>query len=211
LKKTTRRTSASPTRSRPFKGRKLARALVAFAELAERERIRWYLFGAQAVAAYGVVRATHDIDITIDAGRRSIASLKAALASAGFAPKLPSDAAFERDTRVLPVVHEATGWSLDLVLAGPGLEQQFIADATLFHASGHDIPVVAAAHLVALKILAGRPKDLEDVRSLLALGIVDDAEVRVTLGVLEEALDQADLVPVYERLRAESRPRRRER
>jgi hypothetical protein len=46
-------------------------AIAAFAELAQRERIRWYLFGAQAVAAYGVPRTAGDVDITIDLGDRS--------------------------------------------------------------------------------------------------------------------------------------------
>jgi hypothetical protein len=64
------RAHSTPPRSGPQRGiaRASVDAVVAFAELAEREHLRWYLFGAQAVAAYGVPRTTGDVDITLDRG-----------------------------------------------------------------------------------------------------------------------------------------------
>ena len=46
-----------------------------------------------------------------------------------------------------------------------------------------------------MKALAGRGKDLDDLRSLLAGGEVDRTEARDLLCQLEEALGQSDLVP----------------
>lgn len=43
----------------------LAEALTALASVLRAQGIRWYLFGAQAVALYGVPRLTADIDATI--------------------------------------------------------------------------------------------------------------------------------------------------
>lgn len=45
------------------------------------------------------------------------------------------------------------------------------------------------------KVLAGRPKDLEDVRGVLLerLDTLDLAMIRGTLGLLEDALSQSDL------------------
>lgn len=49
-----------------------------------------------------------------------------------------------------------------------------------------------------MKVLAGRGKDLDDLRSLLASGEVDLSEVRDLLGQLEEALGRSDLIPRLE-------------
>ena len=56
-----------------------------------------------------------------------------------------------------------------------------------------------ATDLVVMKVLAGRGKDLDDVRALLAGGEVDLDEARELLGQLEEALGQSDLLPQLER------------
>ena len=68
--------------------------------------------------------------------------------------------------------------------------------------------MIAPEHLVALKILASRPKDLEDVRGLIRIADLDHAVVDATLAELEGMLDQSDLRPVYARLRAEAKPPR---
>ena len=49
-----------------------------------------------------------------------------------------------------------------------------------------------------MKVLAGRGKDLEDLRSLLASGGADLDEARDLLGQLERALGQSDLLPLLE-------------
>lgn len=63
-----------------------------------------------------------------------------------------------------------------------------------------------------MKILAGRPKDIDDVRSLLRerLERLDLKQIRELLGVLEEALHQSDLVlvPVWDRELATARRRK---
>jgi hypothetical protein len=68
--------------------------------------------------------------------------------------------------------------------------------------------VIAPEHLVTLKVLAGRPKDLEDVRGMLRIAKLDHALVEGTLAELEAMLDQSDLRPVYARLRAEQASRK---
>jgi hypothetical protein len=71
--------------------------------------------------------------------------------------------------------------------------------------------VIKPEDLVATKILAGREKDLEDVRSVLRerQDMLDLALIRTTLTSLEEALGQSDLLPVFERLLADLETRRR--
>jgi len=60
---------------------------------------------------------------------------------------------------------------------------------------GVSAPVAHATDLVVMKVLAGRGKDLDDVRALLASGDVDLDIARELLMQLEEALGQSDLIP----------------
>jgi hypothetical protein len=150
-----------------------------------------------------VQRYTEDIDLTIDVAERGLKALVAPLRQAGFVPKVTAES-FAIETRIYPVRHTPTGWDLDLVLAGPGIEQRFLDQARRFPVGRYEIPVIAPEHLVALKILASRPKDLEDVRGLIRIAQLDHATVEATLAELEAMLDQSDLRPAYARLRAEA-------
>ena len=85
---------------------------------------RWYLFGAQAVIAYGVPRLSADVDVTValvpDEPDRFVRDMEAA----GFSLRV-TDPDFVRRTRVIPFVHRATAMPLDVVLAESGLEEAF--------------------------------------------------------------------------------------
>jgi hypothetical protein len=169
--------------------------------------VRWFLFGAQAAILYGVARLSADVDVTVDPGHRSAAELARALAAAGFAPRVPDVAGFAEATRVLPLVHAASGMPLDVVLSGPGLEEQFFAGAREHVIGDALVPVVCPEDLVAMKILAGRPRDLDDVAAI-ARGQRDHLDldrVRGTLHLLEGALDRRDLVSALERVVAAAR------
>jgi hypothetical protein len=170
----------------------------AFASLS----VPWYLFGAQAAIVYGVARLTADVDVTARAAPGvSATAWLPALEACGFQPRF-GDAAFVAQTRVLPLVHPPSGLPVDIVLAGPGLEDEFLARAIQQTIDGVTVPIIEVSDLVALKVLAGRPKDLDDVTMLLRIqqGRVDHARVREVLGLLESALGQSDLLPTFESL-----------
>jgi hypothetical protein len=164
--------------------------------------VRWYLFGAQAAILHGVTRLTADVDVTVALGPRSNSELAAALARAGFEPRIADVQGFVEATRVLPLVHGRSRIPVDVVLAGPGLEELFLARAEEREIEGARVPVAAPEDLVAMKVLAGRPKDLEDAASIIrsrraTLGL---DTIRQTLHLLERALDRRDLVAELERL-----------
>ena len=123
------------------------------------------------------------------------------LEAAGFSLRIGDAPDFVRRTRVLPFVHAASRLPVDIVLAGPGLEELFLSRAVPVTLGNLVIPVICPEDLIATKILAGRPKDLEDVRSVLRerLSKLDLEIVRSTLELLEEALGQSDLSPAFER------------
>ena len=160
---------------------------------------RWYVFGAQAVVVYGVPRLSADVDVTLaltpDAPDRFAHDMQAA----GFSLRV-NDPDFVQRTRVMPFVHSPTGMPLDLVLAGSGLEEEFLDRAVPTDVGGVRVPMIERSDLIIAKILAGRPKDLDDARALWHLhgSEMDGDRIRRTLRLLEEALSQSDLLPSFE-------------
>jgi len=161
--------------------------------------VRWYVFGAQAAILYGAARFTEDIDVTVEIGTLEASALVSALVSAGFTPRI-SDREFIDQTRVIPILHESTKTPLDIVLAGPGIEELFFDGARLIDVSGERVPVARPEDLVVMKVLAGRPKDLDDVVAVLAAqDEFDETRARWLIELLQQALDQSDLLPLFER------------
>jgi hypothetical protein len=58
-----------------------------------------------------------------------------------------------------------------------------------------------------MKVLAGRPKDVDDVTAIVAAysGRLDTAYIETTLTTLEQALSQIDLLPVWRQVIARTR------
>jgi len=170
-------------------------------------RIRWYVFGAQAALVYGSARMTLDVDVTISLKQERVRPLVAALLKGGFGSRTDDLEAFFTRSRVVPLFHERTRMPLDLVVARDSLELTFLERARLIDIGGVTVPVISPEDLVVAKLFAGRPRDLEDVRSVLgATGeSMDLRYVRALLGQLDEAEDRADLLPALERLLEEAR------
>jgi hypothetical protein len=169
--------------------------------------VEWFLFGAQAAIAYGVARLTADVDVTARVpARLPNAVWVEALARRGFLPRFDDPAMLEHAS-VLPFVHQAIGLPVDVVLAGPGLEDEFFARAAVHDFDGVSVPIVDVSDLVVMKVLADRPKDIEDVITLLQVqeASIDLSRVRRTLQMLESALGQSDLIPALDRAIADAR------
>ena len=163
--------------------------------------VRWYVCGAQAVLVWGRPRTSADVDVTVAIDPSAARSFIAHMEAQGFQVRLHDPEGFVVRTRVVPLLHTSTGLPLDVVLAGPGLEQEFLDRAVEVNlGDGVRAPVITAEDLVSGKILAGRPKDLEDVRGILQqqLGRLDLERIRNVLSALEQALSRGDLLPVFE-------------
>jgi hypothetical protein len=177
-----------------------AELLAALARALSSLGVPWYLFGAQAAVIWGRPRLTADVDVTVRLPGDDHGPLVRVLAEAGFTPRTDDLDEFVRRTRVLPFVHGPSQLPVDVVLAGRGLEEAFLSRAVPVTIAGVSIPVISPEDLVVVKILAGRAKDIEDVRGVLAerRASLDVDSVRATLGQIEEALGRSDLLRSFQ-------------
>lgn len=178
----------------------LADLLADLADALTRIQAPWYVFGAQAALIWGRPRLTTDVDVTVGTVPGGAPALLAALEPYGFAIRIDATPDFVRQTRVLPLVHGPSALAADIVMGGPGLEDDFLARAVRVDVGGVMVPVLTAEDLIVTKVLAGRPKDVEDIRGVLAERgeRLDLARIREVLHLLELALGQSDLVPQFE-------------
>ena len=173
----------------------LGEAISLLKRVFESHGLRWFVFGAQAVAARAAPRATQDVDVTVEVDSARLATVVVDLERRGFRHRYPEIAEeLLAGGAVLPLVHEG-GMEVDLVVAASGLEALALARATMVAVDGVEVPVAHPTDLVVMKTLAGRGKDEEDLRALLATGEVDLVEARDLLEQLERALGQSDLLP----------------
>ena len=168
----------------------------------DRAGVRWYVFGAQAVVVYGEPRLTSDLDVTVECPPERARALLALLADSGLSARSDDPHGMAERARVMALIHEPTGTPVDIVLAGPGLEEEFLANRRTVEVSGVSVPVISAEDLIVGKILAGRGKDLEDVEGILReqSDSLDLERSRHFLLLLEQALGRGDLLPQLERL-----------
>jgi hypothetical protein len=161
--------------------------------------VGWYLFGAQAALLYGAARLTADVDVTVALGQLATEKLVAVLQSSSFELRI-DDQEFVRKTRVLPILHVPTRMPVDVVLAGPGLEELFLERAETRDVAGAHVPVARPEDVIVMKVLAGREKDRADIEAVLLAqrATIDLEMIRDTLSLLERALDHADLTPAFE-------------
>jgi hypothetical protein len=181
--------------------------LSALRDALERLGLRWYLFGAQAAILYGSSRLTADADVTVHLGARSLGELVRELDAAGFRLQVENASEFVERTRVLPLLHEPSEMALDVVLGGPGPEELFLRRARPVRIGSIEVPVACPEDLIAMKVLAGRPQDLQDVVAIMRARAeaLDVGLIRGTLRPLERALGRSDLLPALDAVLARAR------
>ncbi len=163
-------------------------------------QLPWYVFGAQAALIWGRPRFTADVDVTVALSGHSIPQFLKALGESGFVARPESTAELTAVSRVLLLEHRRSTLALDLVLAGPGLEQTFLERAVLVEVAGVAVPFISPEDLIVTKVLAGRDKDVDDVRGILSErgATLDHDQIATTLRTIEAALERSDLLQAFE-------------
>ena len=161
--------------------------------------LAYMIIGGQAVLLYGTPRMTKDIGITLgmDVGR--LDSLLPALVAMGL-ETIPEDfRSFVEQTSVLPTREEGSGIRVDFIFSFTPYERQAIARATPVLLGRTKVMFASAEDVIIHKIFAGRPRDLEDVRTILLKNPdLDRMYIRKWLSEFEKSPQKKGLVKTFE-------------
>ncbi|MBN1382594.1 MAG: nucleotidyltransferase [Deltaproteobacteria bacterium] len=160
----------------------------------DERRIPYMLIGGQAVLLYGEPRLTRDIDITLGVDVNKLADVVSLAQDLQFKMLPDCIEDFVRETMVLPVLHEETGIRIDFIFSFSLYERQAIAQARKVRLTDRDVNFAAPEDVIIHKIVAGRPRDLDDVRGiLLKTPDLDLAYIRTWLADFSNALEEAEI------------------
>lgn len=152
-----------------------------FRELDEKG-VRYMVVGGIAIVLHGIVRFTADLDIITDLRRENLLRLIAAMDSLGYKPRVPVVAADladpakrktwikEKNMEVFSFFDPKTPLHLvDILIKEPIEFEDAYSRKVAVEAAGIMIPVVSIEDLIRLKMIPGREKDINDLKSLKKL------------------------------------------
>lgn len=127
------------------------------------------IIGGVAVIVQGIPRATVDIDATVSARAVEPERLAQALARHGIEPRIEGAVDLARTRHVFLGRHRPTGVPIDVILAWLPFEEEAIANAEERDVAGTRARVVRPEDLLIYKMVAARPRDLDDAENLLVV------------------------------------------
>lgn len=140
--------------------KKVARAL-------RKQRIPYMIIGGQAVLLYGEPRLTKDIDITLGIGTDRWKTIEKMAKSIHLRPLAKKIEDFVRDTMVFPAIDDQSGIRVDFIFSYSPYERQAIERARAIYFGQTEVKFAALEDVVIHKMIAGRPRDIEDVKAIL--------------------------------------------
>lgn len=126
----------------------------------------YMVIGGQAVLLYGEPRLTRDIDLTLGASLDRLGEVVCLVQDSGL-EILVDPEEFTAKTLVLPCRDHLTGIRVDFMFSWSEYERQALARCREVVLDDVSVTFAAPEDLVIHKIIAGRPRDLEDVRLIL--------------------------------------------
>lgn len=155
----------------------------------EGRRIRYMVIGGQAVLLYGEPRLTRDIDVTLGATPERLPDVLSLVSERGWRVLVEDPADFVPRTMVLPCLEPPSGIRVDFIFSNSLYEQQALERARPIKVGEAAVRFAAVEDLIIHKLVAGRPRDLEDVRGiLLKRPPIDLAYIHHWLGEFDRSL-----------------------
>jgi len=163
---TKKKTKSNPDLPERFPGDEL---LARLARELEQQQIGYVVIGGQAVNQHGHIRATVDIDFTVDLGPWELSRILALIDANQVEVNL-QDVDVKQwvvRTQVLPCAAPALEMGVDFSFIPSPYIQQAIERGVWFDVAGRKVRFLAIEDLLLQKTIANRPQDRIDVVELL--------------------------------------------
>jgi len=165
----------------------------------KKHNLPYMVVGGQAVLLYGEPRLTRDIDITLGVDIDHLGEVLAVVQELNLKPLPKEIEPFARETMVLPALDEHTGIRVDFIFSYTPYETEAIKRARKIKIIDQEVNFTSPEDLIIHKIFAGRPRDIEDVRTVLLKNPdVDLQYIRGWLKEFDEASKEKDFLKTFE-------------
>jgi len=157
--------------------------------------------GGVAVSLIAEPRYTGDLDALVVFDTANAQALLDTLERHGFHPRFSDMLGVARTSRMVTLTHDATGSIVDIALGCTPFESELQERSTQHDLAGVTIQIPTPEDLVIMKAIANRPKDLEDIRSIVrAYPNLDRERIRFWVEQYAEVLENPGLWFEIERL-----------
>jgi hypothetical protein len=129
--------------------------------------IPYMVIGGQAVLVYGEPRLTRDIDIIMGIGVDGLDRVKKIIKAIGLKSLVEKEKAFVERNMVLPTLDKKSGIRVDFIFSFSPYERQAIGRARDIKLGNSIVRFASLEDVVIHKMIAGRARDLDDVKSIL--------------------------------------------
>ena len=165
----------------------------------DRHSLPYMIIGGQAVLLHGDPRLTRDIDITLGVNTDCLGNLLSVLEELQLKP-IPEDIeSFVRQTMVLPAIDETTGIRVDFIFSFTPYETEAIKRAKKVTILGQTVNFASAEDLIVHKIFSGRPRDIEDVKTIILKNSkIDIQHIRLWLKEFDASSDEKEFLKIFE-------------
>jgi len=165
-----------------------------------RKSIPYMIIGGQAVLIYGEPRLTRDIDITLGIGIEKISEILEIITTLSLKPIPENIKEFVERTMVLPVLDEKTGIRVDFIFSFTPYEKEAIKRAKKILLNNIPIFFASPEDVIIHKIFAQRPRDIEDVKSILLKTSVDIKYIKGWLTEFDRSFPEGRFLEIFENI-----------
>ncbi len=163
------------------------------------EKISYMIIGGQAVLLYGEPRFTRDIDITVSLSPQEWKKVLRVAEKCRLRPLVENPEDFVKKTMVLPCLDEETSFRVDFIFSTSPYEKEAMKRRRKIEMDEIPVYFISPEDLVVFKLVAGRPRDIEDVEGILAKTEVDESYIKKKLRMFDKAL------PLFEKILLKSK------
>ncbi|NWF93072.1 MAG: nucleotidyl transferase AbiEii/AbiGii toxin family protein [Syntrophaceae bacterium] len=143
------------------------RLLKKIAHQLKKASIPYMVIGGQAVLLYGEPRLTRDIDITMGIGVEGLDRVKEVIRIIGLKSLVRKEKEFVEQNMVFPTIDKESGIRVDFIFSGSSYERKAIERAKDITLGRSVVRFASLEDVVIHKVIAGRARDIEDVKSIL--------------------------------------------
>ena len=182
----------------------LKRLIEKLAIILEQHKIPYMIIGGQAVLLYGEPRLTKDIDITLGVGPEYLEKLLLISKELRLKVLVNDVQEFVNQTFVLPVLDVKSGFRVDFIFSVSIYEKTALKRVSYVKMGKSKVCFTSIEDLIIHKIIAGRPRDIEDIKNVILINPQFDKDYVIKwLNNFDKELDKS-YVTQFEKLLSEN-------